>query len=81
MFAVAFVLLIGCNNTKSDAQKAASLTNKSNQLARKLEFEKAETYYIKSRKIMNKYRDSNKEESFFQYYKHFRDQQYMEIRK
>lgn len=67
------VLVAGCGRVKSDAKKAAKLTNKSIEKTNSLKLEEAEKLYLKSRNIMNKYNSHKKQEKFHNYYKQFRD--------
>lgn len=66
-------VLAGCSRIKSDAKKAAKLTNSSIELAIELKFEDAEKMYNKAQKIIRKYQKTEKEEEFFQRYQAYRD--------
>ena len=69
---VMFVAL-GCSPMKSDAKKAASLTNKSIEQAQALKLDKAEKSYLKAQEIINKYKEKNKAEEFYELFIAFRD--------
>lgn len=69
-----FLLAVSCSGVKSDAKKAASLTNKSIEKTSQLKLEEAEKLYKKSQKIIKKYESHRKSEKFNKLYQHYRDE-------
>ena len=75
-----FVLMIvSCNSMKSDAKKAATLVNKSIEQSHDLKFDKAEKSYLKAQEIINKYKEENKTEEFYELFIAFRDKERKQI--
>lgn len=75
-----FVLMIvSCNSMKSDAKKAATLVNKSIEQSHDLKFDKAEKSYLKAQEIINKYKEKNKTEEFYELFIAFRDKERKQI--
>lgn len=67
--------LLSCNSTKSDAKKAASLINKSIKQTHSLKLDDAEKSYLKAQRIIDRYREKNKTEEFYQHFVVFRDKE------
>lgn len=67
--------LFSCNSPKSDAKKAALLINKSIEQTHALKLEDAEKSYLKAQHIIDKYREKDRNEEFFEYFAVFRDKE------
>lgn len=72
---IIMLFLISCNSTKSDAKKAALLINKSIEQTHALKLEDAEKTYLKAQEIIDKYREKDRNEEFFEYFAVFRDKE------
>ena len=73
--ATMMLLLISCNSTKSDAKKAASLINKSIEQTHLLKLEQAEKTFLKAQKIIDKYKEIDKTEDFYEHFVVYRDKE------
>lgn len=68
-------LFISCNSTKSDAKKAALLINKSIEQTHSLKLEQAEKSFLKAQKIIDKYKEKEKTEEFYEHFVVYRDKE------
>ncbi len=68
-----------CGRVKSDAKKAAKLTNKSIDKTNQLKLDEAEKLYLKSRDIIDRYESHKKQQKFYNYYQQFRDKDKIKI--
>ena len=64
---------LACSPMKSDAKKAASLINKSIEHTEAVKLDKAEKTYLQAQDIINKYKEKNKAEEFYELFIVFRD--------
>lgn len=73
LFFLVLLLVIGCSRVKSDARKAAKLTNKSIEKMNQLKMDDAEKLFLKSQAIIEKYESHKKSEKFSALYQQERD--------
>ena len=81
LLAITFLLMltVSCNTMDSDAKKAASLINESIEQTHALELEHAEKSFLKAQEIINKYKDNDKTEEFYQLFVTYRDKEKKQI--
>ena len=75
VIATMMFLLVGCNSTKSDAKKAASLINKSIEQTHLLKLDQAEKSFLKAHEIIDKYKENDKTEEFYEHFVVYRDKE------
>lgn len=73
------LLVVSCSSMKSDAKKAASLINKSIEQTHDLKLDKAEKSFLKAQEIINKYKEKDKAEEFYELFIAFRDKERKQI--
>lgn len=73
LFFLVLLFAAGCSRVKSDARKAAKLTNKSIEKMNQLKMDDAEKLFLKSQTIIEKYESHKKSEKFSALYQQERD--------
>lgn len=73
--AAMMLLILSCSSMKSDAKKAAKLTNKSIEQTHALKLEEAEKSYLKAQEIITKYKKKDKTEEFYELFATYRDKE------
>ncbi len=72
---IVMLVTMSCNSVESDAEKAASLINKSIEQSQHLKFENAEKNYLKAQEIIDKYVGKDNKVEFYEHFANYRDKE------